>query len=171
MANLPKPADRRQNRVTKKPEQVLDLTERLEVAAYPPPPKGIRAELVQTWADYWASPLANATDQASKLHAVTRLWELYDLRDRLHTAFAKQPMVMGSQGQQVLNPIGRQLNSMESQIIQLEDRLGLNPRSQLTLGVTWAAGQNQLADLAERYAAPMPEPRDDEDDPRKALAI
>jgi len=164
-----KPADRRQNRITK------DANVRLEVSvapSMPEPPEGISAELVASWAEYWSSPLASATDAQSKLNAVTRLWQLYDLRDKHHAAYVAQPLVDGSQGQQVLNPLGRQLNSLESQILALEDRLGLNPKSQLQLGVTWAEGQKQLRDLADRVFQSKPASDDEaDDDPRALLAV
>ena len=170
MPNPKKPADRRQNRITK------DANVRLEVgtlASVPDAPDGIAAELVESWRDYWESPLATATDAGSKLNAVTRLWQLYDLRDKHHRAYAAQPLVEGSQGQQVLNPLGRQLNALEGQILSLEDRLGLNPKSQLQLGVTWAEGQKQLRDLADRVFTERPKKKGDDggDDPRKLLAV
>lgn len=165
---MKKPADRRQNRITK------DSNVRIEVARIdemPEPPAGIATDLVASWEDYWRSPLASATDAQSKLNAVTRLWQLYDLRDKHHAAYVAQPLVDGSQGQQVLNPLGRQLNALESQILALEDRLGLNPKSQLSLGVTWAEGQKQLRDLADRVFAKRPDSDENNDDPRALLAI
>lgn len=165
---MKKPADRRQNRITK------DASVRLEVstiASAPEPPDGIAPELVASWHEYWSSPLASATDAQSKLNAVTRLWQLYDLRDKHHAAYVVQPLVDGSQGQQVLNPLGRQLNSLESQILALEDRLGLNPKSQLQLGVTWAEGQKQLRDLADRVFQSKPASDESDDDPRALLAV
>jgi len=166
---MKKSPERRQNRITK------DVGVRLEVsgaAELPAPPEGIAAGLVASWAEYWSSPLASATDAQSKLNAVTRLWQLYDLRDKHHAAYVAQPLVDGSQGQQVLNPLGRQLNSLESQILALEDRLGLNPKSQLSLGVTWAEGQKQLRDLADRVFQSKPASDDEtDDDPRALLAV
>ena len=106
-----KPPERRQNRVTKDANVRLEVGTLVEI---PEPPDGVKPELVESWRGYWESPLAQATDAGSKLNAVTRLWQLYDLRDKHHDAYAAQPLVEGSQGQQVLNPLGRQLSQLEN---------------------------------------------------------
>jgi phage terminase small subunit len=167
-----KPADKRQNRVTKTPETVLASVVGRISPSGPPAPDGISPELVETWAEYWGSPLARATDDYTKRAAVTRLWQMYDLRDKHYEAYRTAPLVEGSQGQLVLNPMGRQLQTLESQILQLEDRLGLNPKAQIALGISWAQGQSQLADLAERVFHPA-QPKSgepEEEDPRNLIA-
>ena len=170
---MPRPRktpERRQNRATKDSGVALEVHTLEDI---PSAPDGIAPELVESWREYWESPLAKATDAGSKLNAATRLWQMYDLRNKHHAAYCDQPLVTGSQGQQVLNPLGRQLTTIEGQIMQLEDRLGLNPKAQLALGVTWAEGQKQLRDLADRVFSERPKPKPSEagDDPRKLLAV
>lgn len=165
-----KPADKRQNRVTKSPDTTV-VVGRIHGSGVPDAPREITKELQASWRDYWISPLAAATDQGSKLAAATRLWQMYDMRDKHYEAYRVAPLVEGSQGQMVMNPLGRQLNQLETQINALEDRLGLNPKAQLALGIQWAAGQSQLADLADRVFAKSSEPDDDEIDPRTLVAV
>jgi phage terminase small subunit len=168
-----KPASKRQNRVTKTPEIELTTIVGKIRPSGPPAPEGIGADLVATWDEYWASPLAQVGDEHTKRAAVTRLWQLYDLRDKHYLAYRKHPLVDGSQGQKVLNPLGRQLTTLETQIQALEDRLGLNPKAQIALGISWAQGQQQLASLAERvFQGDDPATEDDEDiDPRELVAV
>ena len=165
-----KPAARRQNRVTKTPEIELAPVAGAITRATPKPPSGISAYLVDTWHEYWSSPLSTVGDEHTKRASVTRLWQLYDLRDRHYEAYRKAPMVEGSQGQLVMNPMGRQLTTLEGQIVALEDRLGLNPKAQIALGISWAQGQQQLAALATQMFQPDDED-DDDVDPRELVAV
>jgi phage terminase small subunit len=168
-----KPASKRQNRVTKTPEIELAQVAGKIGPAVPASPEGIAPGLKATWDEYWSSPLAQVGDEHTKRAAVTRLWQLYDLRDKHYEAYRKHPLVDGSQGQKVLNPLGRQLTTLETQIQALEDRLGLNPKAQIALGISWAQGQAQLASLAERvFHGETSEPEDDDEiDPRELVAV
>jgi phage terminase small subunit len=168
-----KPASRRQNRVTKTPEIELVPVAGKIGRAIPVAPDGIRSYLVDSWAEYWSSPLAQVGDEHTKRAAVTRLWQMYDLRDKHYEAYRAAPLVEGSQGQTVLNPLGRQMAQLETQITALEDRLGLNPKAQIGLGISWAQGQAQLASLAERVFHGNETPGDDEDDvdPRELVQV
>ena len=75
--------------------------------------------------------LAPAVDDA----AIERLFDLYDERERAYQDFRRQRFVKGSQGQDVLNPLGRLIASFDGEIRQLEDRLGFSPKSRLNLGI------------------------------------
>jgi phage terminase small subunit len=168
-----KPASKRQNRVTKTPEIELVSVAGKIGPAIPSAPDGIRGYLVQSWAEYWSSSLAQVGDEHTKRAAVTRLWQMYDLRDKHYEAYRAAPLVDGSQGQKVLNPLGRQMSQLETQIMALEDRLGLNPKAQIGLGISWAQGQAQLASLAERvfHGSDESKSEDDEIDPRELVQV
>lgn len=167
-----KPASKRQNRVTKTPEIELPQVVGTIAKGIPAAPAGISTDLVQTWREYWESALANVGDEHTKRAAVTRLWQMYDLRDKHYEAYRRAPLVDGSQGQKVLNPLGRQLNTLETQIMQLEDRLGLNPKAQISLGISWAQGQQQLASLAQQVFTQADESDDQDDiDPRELVQV
>lgn len=166
MPRAPKAESRRQNRANQRSDLVLHADAETTV---PPFPDGLSEELRESWEGYWSSPIANATEQGSKLKIVTRLWQLYDLREKHYLLYRNNPLVKGSTGQPVINPLGKQMQALDSQILQMEDRLGLNPKAQLYLGVQWAQGQHQLMDLAERtFSAQTPK---DEEDPRALLEI
>jgi hypothetical protein len=55
--------------------------------------------------------------------------------------------VLGSQGQYVLNPLYRQMVTLETEIRNLEDRFGLSPMARLKLGVTFGDAARSLADI------------------------
>jgi P27 family predicted phage terminase small subunit len=103
------------------------------------------------WAEFWASELAAATLADTDGPAIERLATLYDLRRRALKSIKKQPLVDGSQGQKVLNPLARQMSTWDAEIRQLEDRFGLTPRSRLNLGLQLGAAKKQLDDLARDF--------------------
>ena len=72
-----KPEDRRQKRNNPK---VLQFTTRPD--EIPPVPAGMLKSTQRTWRSYWRSPLAAAADTKTDLPALTRLWTLYDERER-----------------------------------------------------------------------------------------
>jgi hypothetical protein len=47
----------------------------------------------------------------------------------------------------VLNPMGRAMHEFDSEIRQMEDRLGMTPRARLQLGITMGEAARSLADL------------------------
>ena len=142
----PKPADKRQRR--NKKNNIVLMPDR-GVVATPDPPKGLLKNTLAQWDKYWGSQLAQATEIETDLPAITRLFTLYDERERAYRAFRKQRFIKGSQGQIVLNPIGRHMNTLDAEIRQMEDRLGLTPRSRLQLGITFADAAKSLEDLNE----------------------
>ena len=101
----------------------------------PPARKEWYAETKRRWERFWKSDAARVLAPAVDAAAVERLFDLYDERERAYRDFTKRRFVEGSQGQQVLNPLGRLIASFDGEIRQLEDRLGFSPASRLRLGL------------------------------------
>lgn len=157
---LPKPKERRQGHRTRQSVELVVGTIEREV---PPVPSGVLKVTRVAWERYWQSPVAEAVDQACDMPAIERLFSLYDMRERAHRALREQPTVEGSQGQRVLNPAHRILASADPEIRQLEDRLGMTPRSRAALGITLSTAKKSLDELARNMNAD-----EDEADPRLA---
>lgn len=155
MPPTPKPEQRRQRRNTKKTAATKTKTAArrgLKVvaggksttnagasASAKSVPRADPAWLASTkkhWGEFWSSPAARKIETSLDLPAVDRLFALYDERARSLSAFRRNRLVKGSQGQAVLNPLGRQINSLNTQILALEDRLGLSPMARLKLNLT-----------------------------------
>ena len=116
----------------------------------------------QWWANAWTESIAE-TWTSSDRPMVVRLLSLVETRERAYRGVAQGLLVKGSMGQLVLNPVARYMLSLDGEIRQLEDRLGLSPRSRLQLGVTMGDAHRSLASLT----AAMGEDDDDDDsDPR-----
>lgn len=99
------------------------------------------------WSTLWGHGLAGAYE-ATDLPALRRLFGLRDQRARFEMAVVRQPLVPGSQGQEVLNPLARQISTIDAEIRALEDRFGLSPAARLRLGITLGEAARTLADLA-----------------------
>jgi P27 family predicted phage terminase small subunit len=133
----------------------------------PQPPAGLLKATRNRWLEFWRSELASVVTPTD-VPALERLYTLYDERERALRDFRKARMVRGSQGQMVLNPMGRLVKDLDSEIRALEDRFGLTPQARLRLGITFADNADSLDRLNEiaRKNAPSQATTPDDDDPR-----
>ena len=142
---MPKPAGRRQRRNAK--GMKVGGGRLLLAGDTPKPPTGLLAATRKQWAKYWESPVAEAIDRGSDMPALERLFRLYDERLRAYRGYRKERLVEGSQGQPVLNPLANVIEKCDKEIRALEDRLGLNPKSRLQLGITMTEAKRTLEDM------------------------
>jgi len=149
----PKPPTRRQGHR----DRAAHREARLNVATggaivplhVPPAPKGVSRTIAAEWAVFWRSEYAASLKWKRDGRAVTRLFELYDLHDRYLRAERRRPLVAGSTGQPIANPLGKRRDTIAAEIRQLEDRFGLNLRTAMQMGVTMTEWQKSLDDLIE----------------------
>ena len=140
---VPKLPEKRQRR-NKRPEvRVLPFVG----SAPPAPPSGLLKATVARWEAYWASPVAAAADRVTDLPALERLFRSYDEVERAGRAFRRERIVAGSTGQPTLNPLGRYIAQLTTEITGLEDRLGLTPKARLALGIQLGEARRSLNDL------------------------
>lgn len=160
MPRPPKPQPLRQNR-ERRDFGVIPAPNTVTVT--PAAPRGLLAVQRAAWSTFWASPLAKVVELATDLPALTRLWTLYDERERCYQGVRRERLTLGSQGQPVLNPLYRQLAALDPEIRQLEDRFGLTPMSRLRLGVTFGDAARSLAEINAELGATedlsTPDPR------------
>lgn len=148
------------------------------VPEVPAPDSGWLKATVEAWDDLWASPLASEI-KGTDMPALRRCFEWRDEQVRcrrrakaLRKLATGEPMVPGSKGQPVANPLfdvakaaDDEALAIETRIVALEDRLALSPKARLTLGVTVQKGvslQQQNALIAEAIReeiAGAPDPR------------
>ena len=139
----PKPVEQREHRI--KPTLVdIESYKKREI------PKLTGRFLKNTkiwWNDFWQSDLSSAIDVKSDLPVVLRLASLMDERERIFKQAKKDRLVVGSQGQVVLNPLYSALLKIDAEIRNLEDRIGLNPKARVSLGISIGQAKKTLADL------------------------
>ena len=138
-----KPLDQREHRI--RPTVV-------DIGAYKkrdiPQLKGRYLKITKNWwEDFWNSDLASAVDTKSDQSAVYRLATLIDERERVYKQAKKERLVVGSQGQVVLNPLYSAMLKLDAEIRQLEDRIGMNPKARVSLGISIGQAKKSLSDL------------------------
>src|SRR5690554_4039334 len=143
MSRDAKPADQRLRRNL---PTVLDGSAADSVI--PAPPGDLPEHLGRSWRGLWTSPVAQLLDPVSDLPAVTRLFRLYVLGERMDERLAHPP----PDGPGVEAMIAARVR-IASECRILEGQLGLSPRSRLALGLALLAGKKagggSLDDLAD----------------------
>ena len=138
-----KPVDQREHRIKPKLVDIESYKKREK-------PKLTGRYLKNTkewWNNFWDSDLATAIDIKSDLPVLERLASLMDERERIFKQAKKDRLVVGSQGQVVLNPLYSALLKIDAEIRNLEDRIGLNPKSRVSLGIQIGQAKKTLAEL------------------------
>ena len=159
-----KSPERRQGRGTKDIGVLPQIP--VSEASIPVAPAHLSERWKSSWAVFWSSPFSQLVAPAQH-PAVERLFGLYDERERMDAFIRQEPMLAGSQGQPVVNPMYRQRTAADAEIRQLEDRLGLNPRSGLQLGIQFSEAARSLEELNARIAYAASIEQSEEDDPRR----
>lgn len=163
---VPKPGDRRQRRNR---GAVVVLGDTLP-GDVPAAPTGLLKSTVSKWETFWLSEIARAT-RAPHLPIVARLFTLYDERERAFRVVKRDGrLVAGSQGQPVLNPLLKYIATCDTEIRQLEDRLGLSPKGMAALGSAFAGVQKSLDDLNRSMDEAETNDDDAGTDPRLGVA-
>lgn len=136
------------------PSIVVPIAAQIETPKLPAPPKGTRwlkASRI-SWDEFWASDISHMVNSAD-MPAIFRLWRNYDERDRLHADYSCEYLVRGSQGQPVLNPLVRRIESLDKAILALEERFGITPLARFRLGIEGAEAKDALDAVNQRLAA------------------
>lgn len=148
-----------------------------ETVKTPPAERGWLGATTSDWKDFWQSDLARFVRPTDR-PVVKRLFRLRDQLVRaqrmavdLRKKAMEDPVVAGSMGQQVANPLFKASDgataealALEPRVLALEDRLGLSPRARLALDVTEQQGMNLFGRnelLAQKMmeVASAPDPR------------
>jgi hypothetical protein len=163
MPNPRKPQHMRQRRNTPSLGLVAPLDEHLPV---PPTPTGLLKETRQKWETFWNSDAGRspAIRRDVDMDAINRLFQYYDDHARARREYKRRPLVLGSTGQSVLNPLGKMMLDLEGKILALEDRIGKNPLGRLKMSLTFGQAHASLEEMNRRMNDDEPDPRND--DPR-----
>lgn len=117
----------------------------------PPPPGWLSQPLQSAWLGVWASPVARLLDPISDLPAVTRLFRLYTLAERIDARMDAEPDPDGDEPSFHADVSARV--KVAAEVRQLEGVLGLSPRSRLALGLALLAGNRGVASLDDATEA------------------
>lgn len=132
---LPKPAE-------PEPENLIEF----EV---PAAPDNLGDFGVVVWTDIWTLGKDVYNVQSDRF-IIERYASLQERRNSLLADIDREGyLVVGSQGQDVLNPLVRVAQDIETKLVALEDRLGLSPEARLRLGITAAEHKSKLDEFLE----------------------
>jgi hypothetical protein len=101
------------------------------------------------WAAVWVHPIMAAVDRSLHEPELRRLFDLRDEREIISAIVRASPVVEGSQGQERMHPLYARLSTVETELRNLEDRNGLNPKAMADLGISFAGAKKSLDELAE----------------------
>lgn len=164
----PKPPERRQRR--NKPGLSVALPSRessgtiILLKRQPPPaPENLLERTRKLWHWYWDSQVASVASDTTDLPQIEIVFQMLDEHARCFRAFSTKRLVRGSQGQMVLNPLGRYCDRLRGQILSYAREIGLTPIAKLRLGITAGHAKKTLDQMNRELDAD-----DDAADPRRA---
>ena len=121
-----------------------------DALAKPERPDNLCAEAVQQWDAYWQDAAARVQTAADR-GVVLRWIDAVDRYLRTLGEADAQPLVFGSTGQQVENPLYKIADRALSTIERCEKQLGIGALNRAGLGIAVITGQRSLADMNARY--------------------
>ena len=113
-------------------------------------PEGLSDESVALWDAYWADPVASvqtAVDRGVLLRWISE----HDRYVRLIAEADLSPLVRGSQGQDVANPLYKIADRALAAAERCEKQLGIGALNRSSLGIAVMAERRSLADMNSRY--------------------
>lgn len=128
-----------------------------EARPTPIPPAKLRKSAQDAWLAFWRSPMASLVQDESDMDAL-RDWALcLSERDRLTPLAQKEPLIPGSQGQLVKNPLYSVIADYTRRISQYREQFGMTPLSRMRLGIAVGEAHDILSDLTASLGSDEPE--------------
>lgn len=127
------------------------------------PPDGLCDEAMDAWHAYWddgVSQVQTPVDRAVLLRWVTEM----DRYTRLMAEADREPVVRGSQGQPVENPMYGTAYKALAAVQACEKQMGMGALNRSALGIAVITERRSLADMNSRYGG-----RDDGERPIEAV--
>lgn len=133
------------------------------------PPEDLLPEVLELWDAYWTDAAAGVQTPADR-GVLLRWIREYDRYLRLITEADLSPLVRGSQGQDVANPLYKIADRALAAAERCEKQLGVGALNRSNLGIAVISERKSLADMNAKYggghvdghhleAAPRQDPR------------
>lgn len=111
--------------------QLVPLDARREM---PDPPEGLPQALHQLWWAFWEDRISTLVKPADA-YDVGRFFLLLAEREKHERALRRKPLVLGSMGQEVVNPRLTIIKELSREIEKTREHLGILPLSRIRLGI------------------------------------
>ena len=152
MPNIPKPNGQAERPSIEKNTKVIDIDGYKDINIPKPPTKLLKVTK-DFWNSFWKSDLANFIATDTDIDSLSRLVKIMDDRERAWRRVRSEGFSsIGSQGQEILHPLVRQINQWDKDILALQDRFGLNPKSRLQLGISLNNAKKTTLDLQKEFS-------------------
>ena len=113
-------------------------------------PAGLDPHARLVWKKFWSSKVSSAVDLDAHMERL-RHWILsVNERERLRPLLEASPLVNGSHGQLMVNPLQRRIRELTRDIERAEEAYGMTPLSVFRLQLTYADASMSLDDLRKR---------------------
>lgn len=128
-----------------------------------PAPRGLSKPAKDAWNAFWEDRPAALVTPAAKV-VLLRWIDALDRYLRTVAEADQQPLVTGSQGQDVINPLYKIAEQAMTVVKDCERQLGIGGMNAANLGLAAISEARSLADMNARYAEA--DDVEDEEDPR-----
>lgn len=134
-----------------KPREVVtyDPNEHVEPPR-PPDQMSWSAAAMKRWDALWNTPQASSWNWESSYALVVQYVSDFDDWLSFRRSARRKPMVKGSMGQDVVNPLRGEMARLEGEMRRIEEALYLSPRAMLGASIEWRASQRNDDDDGER---------------------
>lgn len=130
-----KPAGTKQDKRPQRGAALVVVPAAGEVPAVAPRPNPKWLAVTKSsWETFWTDDVASALTPSER-DMVRRAFALRDRAERCFRRYDDQPYVDGSKGQPVANPALADALALERAAVALEDRLAMNPKARVALGL------------------------------------
>ncbi len=123
----------------------------------PPIPEGLPKALHVVWEAFWEDRISTLVHPADA-YDVGRYFVLLAEREKHERAIRAKPLVLGSMGQQVVNPRLTLVKELTREIEKTREHLGILPLSRIRLNIADNAEKSGVADLRRKLAGGKAEP-------------
>lgn len=120
---------------------------------------------LDVWDAYWSDAVATSQSSADLMMAIAWI-EAYDDYRRKKAKADEDPLVLGSMGQQVANPMYGVAKDAMAIVMQCARQLGIGAKNRADLGMAIVAEAQTLAAVNAKYRTTSVGRDDDDDDPR-----
>jgi|SRR5690348_10495242 len=116
----------------------------------PRTPKGLHPVAQRAWRDFWSSPLAQVVDMDADAEALHRWAYCVSERELLEEQIREAPLLAGSTGQMVRNPLFDILKERTREIEKFREQFGMAPLHRMRLGITYSEADEALDRMQKR---------------------
>ena len=125
------------------------------VATIPTAPKGLHPVAKKAWRLFWSSSLPQILDLQADDEAIRRWAYCLSEREKLEDQLRAEPLVLGSMGQSVRNPLFAVLGERTREVEKFREQFGMTPLHRMRLGITWDQADEARDRMERRRTAPV----------------